>query len=140
MCGQLRHNMKHHAQLPTDFLGMDAWMTSQLILALMRKLRGSLMCLGYFFPLHVIHGCLYNQALADVKATSAGIKCLYCRKIIISPKKMLFVSCNRTLTNYNSEKSLHLSFFFAFPTPNQHKTCIKHTFLQKELSKKDFFG
>ena len=27
---------------------------------------------------HVIHGCLHNQAPADVRSTSAGVKCLYC--------------------------------------------------------------
>ena len=27
---------------------------------------------------HVIHGYLYNQALADVWSTGAGIKCLHC--------------------------------------------------------------
>ena len=29
------------------------------------------------FSWHVNHGCLYNQALADVQSTGAGIKCLY---------------------------------------------------------------
>ena len=28
-----------------------------------------------FFIRHVIHGCLFNQALADVLSTSARIKC-----------------------------------------------------------------
>ena len=28
--------------------------------------------------LYVIRGCLYDQAVADVRSTSAGIKCLYC--------------------------------------------------------------
>ena len=37
--------------------------------------------------------------------------------------KKLFVSCNPTLT----------SFYPALPTPNQHKTCIKHTFLTKKI-------
>ena len=27
---------------------------------------------------HVIHGCLYNQALEDARSTDAGIECLYC--------------------------------------------------------------
>ena len=37
----------------------------------------SLMCFDHFW--HVIHGVLYNQALADVRSTGAGTKCLYCR-------------------------------------------------------------
>ena len=32
--------------------------------------------IGLFFW-HVIHGCLYNQALEDVWLTGARIKCLY---------------------------------------------------------------
>ena len=35
------------------------------------------LCLAYFW--HVIHKCLYDQALEDVRPTGAGIKCLYCR-------------------------------------------------------------
>ena len=26
---------------------------------------------------HIIHGCLFNQALADFRSTGAGIKCMY---------------------------------------------------------------
>ena len=33
-----------------------------------------MMSLAYFW--HVIHGCLYNQALADIRLIAAGIKCL----------------------------------------------------------------
>ena len=31
---------------------------------------------GVFFD--VTHGCLFNHALADVRSTGAGIKCLCC--------------------------------------------------------------
>ena len=41
------------------------------------------MCLAYYFW-NVIHGCLYNQALADIWLTGAGIKCLYCRSTLPS--------------------------------------------------------
>ena len=30
------------------------------------------------FTLHIIHECLYNQALADVRSAGAGINYLYC--------------------------------------------------------------
>ena len=53
------------------------WMTSQLNVVLIRKLRRSLMCLTSFW--HVINVFLYNQALADVRATGAGSNCVYCR-------------------------------------------------------------
>ena len=43
---------------------------------LIRNLCVSLMCMACFFW-HFIHGCLYNQALADVRSTGAGIKYLY---------------------------------------------------------------
>ena len=51
MPGQPGHNKRPHARLPPSFLGLDAWMTSQLNVALIRKLRVSLMCLAYFFYL-----------------------------------------------------------------------------------------
>ena len=47
MPGQPGHNTQLHSQLPPSFLGMDAFMTSQLNVALKSKLRGSLMCLAY---------------------------------------------------------------------------------------------
>ena len=40
--------------------------------------RGSFMCLVHFFW-YVIHGCLFTQALADVRSTCAVIKGLCCR-------------------------------------------------------------
>ena len=51
MCGQPGHNARPHAWSPTSFLGMDAWMTSKLNVALIRKLHGSLMRLAYFFDM-----------------------------------------------------------------------------------------
>ena len=64
--------------MPPSFLKKDAWMTSQLNVTLVCKLRGSLVCLTYFVW-HVIHGCLYSQALAGIRSTGARITCLYCR-------------------------------------------------------------
>ena len=40
------------------------------------QLCGPFMCLAYF-SCHVIQRCLYKQALADVRSTGAGIRCLY---------------------------------------------------------------
>ena len=71
------YNTRPYAQLPPSNLGMDARMTSQLNVALIRKLRGLCVCLPYL--LNVIHGCLYNQTLADVKSTGGEIKCTHCR-------------------------------------------------------------
>ena len=82
-----RHNTLLHARLQPSFLGMGAWMTSQMILVLIRKLSGSLRLLAFR---HVIHACLYNQALADVRSFGAGIKCLYCIIVVFSTKHLDF--------------------------------------------------
>ena len=49
--GQPVHNARLYAQLPGSFLSMDSWMTSQLKVALIRKLCGPLMYLAYFFDM-----------------------------------------------------------------------------------------
>ena len=59
MLGQPGLNARPHARLAPIFLGKDARMTSQLNVVFHRKLRGSLVCLSYFW--HVIHGCLKNR-------------------------------------------------------------------------------
>ena len=51
MRGQPGHNKRPHARLLPSFLGMEAWMTSQLNVALIRKPHGVLMCLAYFFDM-----------------------------------------------------------------------------------------
>ena len=49
MRGQLGHDTRPHAQLAPSFLCMDTWVTSQLNVAFIRRLRGSSnMCLAYF--------------------------------------------------------------------------------------------
>ena len=69
-----------NAKLPPSFLGMDAWMTSQLNVAFICKLTGSLMWLAYYFTF--IYVCFYNQAVADILSPGAGIECLYCACIL----------------------------------------------------------
>ena len=53
MCGQPGHNTRPHARLPQRFLCIDAWMTSQMNVALIHKLLGSLMCLAYFLTCYI---------------------------------------------------------------------------------------
>ena len=79
MHGQPGQNTRPHAQLQPRFLAFG-WVTLQLSEALIRKLCESLICLDYIFG-HIIHGCLYNQALADDQSTGAEIKCLYCKMV-----------------------------------------------------------
>ena len=52
-------------------------MASQLNVALIHKLRGSLMCLAYFFAWYP---CLYNQEMSHVWSIGAGNKLcsIYC--------------------------------------------------------------
>ena len=52
-------------------------LTLQLTIASICKLRGSLMCLAFFFDILSMGG-LFNQTLAGGRSTNAGIKCLYC--------------------------------------------------------------
>ena len=37
---------------------------------------------GWLIFWDAIHGCFYQQALADVRSTGAGIKCLYCNRLV----------------------------------------------------------
>ena len=77
MPGQPGHNARPHAQLQPSCQGIDAWVTSELDEGLVCKLSVSLMSLADIFDIPSM-GVLYNQALADVRSTGAGIKCLYC--------------------------------------------------------------
>ena len=63
--------------IATHFPGHGCMNDPQLNVTLIHTLRGSLMCLSYL-NWNVIHGCLYNQAMAGVRSTGAGIKWLYC--------------------------------------------------------------
>ena len=78
MRGQPGHNTQLHDRLQPSFHGIDAWITSELNEALVCKLRVSLMSMAGIFDIPSM-GVLYNQALADVRSTGAGIKCRYCR-------------------------------------------------------------
>ena len=51
MCGRPGQNTRPHARLPSSFPGMDAWMTSQLNVVLIHKLRGSLICMAKYFEM-----------------------------------------------------------------------------------------
>ena len=77
MCGQPGHNTQPHARLQPSFQSIDAWITSKLNEALVCKSRVLLMSLADIFDI-LSMGVLYNQALANVWSTGAGIKCLYC--------------------------------------------------------------
>ena len=72
MLGQLGHNIRPHARFSPSFVGMNALMTSQLNVIYLAWVIG---VLGSFVTCNP--WCLYNQALANVRSTGAGIKYLY---------------------------------------------------------------
>ena len=47
--------------------------------------------LGFF--IHFIHRRVYNQALADVRSTGAGIKCQHCRLIPLTASLVVPKCC-----------------------------------------------
>ena len=51
------HATRPQARLPSSIPGMYAWMASQLNVALIRKLRGALICLGYYFDMVAMGVC-----------------------------------------------------------------------------------
>ena len=56
-----RHNTRPHSRLPPNFLGTNAWITSQLKVAFICKLRGSLMCLAYFLNFLTCYQMVFVQ-------------------------------------------------------------------------------
>ena len=50
-CGQPRHDTRPHTRWPHSFLGINGWMTSQLNVALIRKLHGFVLSLDYIFDM-----------------------------------------------------------------------------------------
>ena len=70
MPGQSGHNTRPHTQLTSSVLGMDAYLNDL-------QIECSFNVFG-LFHWHVIYGCSYTQAPADLWSTGAGIRCLYC--------------------------------------------------------------
>ena len=52
------HNTRPHVWLPPPLQGMDAWMISQMVVALIRKLLRSLMSLAYLLACYL---CVFVQ-------------------------------------------------------------------------------
>ena len=75
MHGQPGHD-KLHDRTPHYHPISWAWKTSQLNVALIRKLRRSLMGLDYYFDMISMGVCTHRQS--DHRSSGAGIKCLQC--------------------------------------------------------------
>ena len=61
MRGQPGHNTRLRVRLQPSFRGMAAWMTSKLSVALICKLRGSLVCLACSFDMLAMGVCTTRQ-------------------------------------------------------------------------------
>ena len=93
MCGQPSHNTPPHARLQHILLGVDASYDLTTERSFDSQATWVIDVLGISIW-HVIHGFLYNQALADVRSTGAGIKCLYCmtlQKLLVSTQATLYL-------------------------------------------------
>ena len=80
MCGQPEHNTRPHSRLQPSFLGMDNLTTE---CSFDSQAMWVIDLLGLIF---LLFWCLYDQALADIRSTGAGIKCLYCRRVLLNGK------------------------------------------------------
>ena len=98
MRGQVGHKTRPHAQLPSSCMGMDDLTTDS-------PATWVIDVLGLLFDIK--HRCLYNQALANVRSTGAGIKCLYCIEFITfqSLYYVYFIQC------YQNQKEQHCSLY-----------------------------
>ena len=120
------------ARLPPSFLGMDAWMTSQLKVALICKLHRSSVCLAYFSDTLSMDVCATRHWQTS---GGAGIKCLYCMRglvytaLIRSAKNFALQPCWRVfvllsicalkhsnLTRYNAKYLFQGCYFGAIMT------------------------
>ena len=72
---QPEQNTLPHARFHPTFKGNDAWITLKRSFGL--QVTCVIDVLGWYYW-HVIHGRLFNQALAYVRSAGAGINCLYC--------------------------------------------------------------
>ena len=92
------HNTRLHAPLPHSFLGMGALITSQVNVTLIRKLRGSLVCLAYFFNMLSMDVCTtrhwqtYGRLVQELNVCTVGVfvgyfNKMYLKRLMISPNE-----------------------------------------------------
>ena len=95
----------------------------------------------YVFPApsstqHIVHSIRnYNTNIHVIISLPNFESCdIYC----IRPKKSCLFPVTLPLQVFIRKKP-YPKVFIGYPTPNQHKTCIKHTFLTKRNNAKKFF-
>ena len=80
MRGEPGQDTRPHTRLPSNFLGMDAWMTSQLKVAMSRKLRGPSMCFAYICDMLSIgvsttrHGQTSGRLLQELSVRTVQVE------------------------------------------------------------------
>ena len=89
------HNTRLHARLPPCVLGVYAPVTERSFH--IQSYVGHWCAWPIFW--HVIHGCLYIQALAGILSTGAGIKWLYCSWCLLSSRLSMSEVNNRELVS-----------------------------------------
>ena len=70
MSGRPGQNTQLHARLSSSFMGKDAWMTTQLKVAFIHKVRGSSICLAHF--IHVISDMLSTGVRTTRQSQTSG--------------------------------------------------------------------
>ena len=100
MPGKPGHHTRPHALLPPSSLGMDAWTTIQMKVALIHKLRWPLLCLAYFDMLSMCacttrHWQTSGRLVQESNVCTVAIKCSFYDEIFVND-----LSCARRLCWY----------------------------------------
>ena len=103
---QTGHNTQPHVQLTPRFQGMDAWMISQMDVALIRKLSGSLMSLAYFDMLYMCV-CTTRHCQTSGRLVQELNVCTVCPRPSLS--KYLITTCIGGLFTIRENDDLRLS-------------------------------
>ena len=64
---QAGHDTRPHARLPPSLIGIVAWRNSQRNVALIRKLRGTLMCMAYFIDMLSVGVCTTRHCQTSIR-------------------------------------------------------------------------
>ena len=108
--------MRPQVRLPPSFLGMDAWMTLQSNMALIRKLCAALMCLTYFLT-------CYQSVFVQSDVRSIGQKLHTC---IIHLRRGWLQPLYSCTVNANWKTKTHLTIWTLFNTTHSDKFIIQY--------------
>ena len=72
---QAGHDTRPHARLPPSFLGIVAWMNSHRNVALIRKLRGPLVCVAYSIDMLSVGVCTARHCQTSIRLMQESNVC-----------------------------------------------------------------